>query len=318
MVDRVGCTGRFEFDPSGPYSLSASVRFLEGFAPARYEGDGANRLRLAFFADGLDRCERVAGALVRQEGDKVIVETHGEAEAETVRDQVARILSLNADGSGFPQVGVRDPVVGELQKRYPGLRPVLFYSPYEAAAWAIIGNRIRIVQAAGIKARMAQELGEIVEVDGKQEYAFPGPLSLLELGPFPGLSERKVGYLHALARATQEGGLEASYLRSLSAEEALDELKELPGIGDFSAELVLLRGVGVSDRLPVHEPRLARAVARVYGLRETPTAETLAGISERWRPYRTWVALHLRTMLEDETGEIAGGTNSSRLWRASA
>lgn len=311
MVDRVGCTGRFEIEASGPYSLKASVRFLEGFAPARYEGDGSDRLRFAFFADGLGRGERVAGALVGQEGDEVVVETCGEAAPEAVRDQVVRILSLDTDGSGFPEVGGRDPVVGKLQERYPGLRSVLFHSPYEAAAWAIIGNRIRIVQAAKIKARMAEELGKIVEVDGKEEYAFPGPSSLLELGSFPGLSERKVGYLRALARAAQEGRLEASYLRSLPAEEALARLKELPGIGEFSAELVLLRGAGVPDRLPIHEPRLARAAAMAYGLKEAPTPKELAGISERWRPYRTWVALHLRTMLEDETGEIAGRSKSS-------
>jgi hypothetical protein len=104
----------------------------------------------------------------------VVVETYGEARTEAVRDQVERILSLDVDRSGFPGVGVRDPVVGELQKRYPGLRPVLFYSPYEAAAWAVIGNRIRVVQAARIKALMAEQLGKIVEVDGKEEYAFPG------------------------------------------------------------------------------------------------------------------------------------------------
>ena len=79
------------------------------------------------------------------------METYGEARSEVVRDQVKRILSLDTDGNGFPQVGVRDPVVGKLQEGYPGLRPVLFYSPYEAAAWAIIGNRIQIVQAAKIK-----------------------------------------------------------------------------------------------------------------------------------------------------------------------
>ena len=47
-----------------------------------------------------------------------------------------------------------------------------------------------------------------------------------------------------------------------------------------------------------------------YGVGETPTEEELAGISEGWRPYRTWVALQLRTMLEDETGEIASQANT--------
>ena len=246
------------------------------------------------------------------------MESLGEAAPEAVRDQIRRILSLDVDGSGFPEVGVRDPVVGELQERYPGLRPVLFYSPYEAAAWVIIGNRIRVVQAARIKALMAEQLGKIVEVASKKEHAFPGPSGLLELGSFAGLSGRKVGYLRASARAAREGRLEASYLRTLPAEKAFVGLKELPGIGDFSAELVLLRGAGVPDQLPVHEPRVARAVAMAYGLDEPPVAEELAEIAERWRPYRTWVALLLRTMLEDETGEIAGGPNSPQSAAASA
>lgn len=314
-VETVGSTGRFELAPLGPYSIAASARFLEGFAPAHYEGGGPEHLRFAFVADGLDRGERVAGAYVYPAGENVVIETYGEAAPETVRDQVERVLSLDVDGRRFTEVGERDPVdpvVGELQERYPGLRPVCFYSPYEAAAWAIIGNRIRIVQAARVKARMAEELGEPVRIHGKNEQAFPGPSHLLRLDGFQGLSGRKVEYLRTLAHAALAGKLEASYLRSLTTTEALTGLKELSGIGDFSAELILLRGVGEPDRCPTREPRLARAVAMAYGLKETPTAEEVGEISESWRPYRTWVALHLRTMLEDETNEIAGGTRSSR------
>ncbi len=48
MVEAAERTGLFQLEPAGPYSLAASVRFLEGFAPARYEGDGTDGLRLAF------------------------------------------------------------------------------------------------------------------------------------------------------------------------------------------------------------------------------------------------------------------------------
>ena len=301
-AEAAGSTGRFELAPVGPYSISASARFLEGFAPAHYEGGGSERLRFAFVADGLGGGERVAGAYVYPEGEKVVVETYGEAAPETVRDQTERVLSLDVDGGRFLEVGERDPVVGGLQGRYPGLRPVCFYSPYEAAAWAIIGNRIRILQAAKVKARMAEELGELVQIRGKQERTFPGPSQLLDLNGFPGLSGRKAEYLRELSRAALAGKLEASYLRSLTTAEALAGLKELPGIGDFSAELILLRGAGEPDGLPAREPRLARAVAMAYGMEETPTSERVGEISEGWRPYRTWVTLHLRTMLEDETG----------------
>jgi DNA-3-methyladenine glycosylase II len=82
----------------------------------------------------------------------------------------------------------------------------------------------------------------------------------------------------------------------------------IPGIGPFSAELILLRGAGDPDFTPTAEPRLARAMAIAYAIKATPGAANIAEISEIWKPYRTWVALLLRIMLEDETHEIAGQT----------
>ncbi len=299
---------RFEIRPAGPYSLAASVKFLEGFTPAAYEGNEAGHLHLAFVADG---GEEVAGVCVRSEGKTVVGEVFGGADPEAVRRQVERILSLDVDGRAFQEVGERDPVVGRLQARYPGLRPVCFHSPYEAAAWAIIGNRIRIVQAAKIKARMARELGASVEIHDHREYAFPSPARLAQLEEFPGLSGRKVEYLRSLGHAAAEDRLDAAHLRSVPVTQALEELKELPGIGPFSAELILLRGAGEPDYVPSNEPRLGRAVAMAYGLDGPPQPEELDRLAEGWRPYRTWVSLHLRAMLEDETGEISGGAKKS-------
>ncbi len=171
-------------------------------------------------------------------------EVYGEADDGVVRRQAARILSLDVNGSDFPEVGVRDQVVQRLQARQPGFRPVLFYSPYEAAAWAIIGQRIRIVQAAKIKARMAKKLGTAVEIRGEPARAFPGPSRPLKLREFPILTPVKVERLKSLAAAVLEGKLDAGYLRSLPVEGALEELERLSGIGPFSAELILLRGAG--------------------------------------------------------------------------
>lgn len=92
-----------------------------------------------------------------------------------MRRQVERILSLDVDGAGFPALGDRDRVVGDLQRRYPGLRPVQFHTPYEAAAWAIIRHRTRMTQAATIKARLAEQFGETVDVGDKRLPAFPAP-----------------------------------------------------------------------------------------------------------------------------------------------
>ncbi|HET6814293.1 MAG TPA: DNA-3-methyladenine glycosylase 2 family protein, partial [Actinomycetota bacterium] len=147
----------FELVPRGPFSLAASAAFLEGFSPAAHRAAGDGHLHLAFVPDGE---EAAAGVCLRQPDGAVVAGVFGEADPDATREQVARILSLDVDGTGFPDVGRRDPVVGGLQARWPGLRPVGFFSPYEAAAWALVGHRIRIVQAARIKQRMADELGQ--------------------------------------------------------------------------------------------------------------------------------------------------------------
>jgi DNA-3-methyladenine glycosylase II len=294
---------RFELVPRGPFSLAASAAFLEGFAPAAHRGGEPGHLHLAFVPDG---GEAAAGVCLRQPGTGVVGEVFGEADPATVRDQVARILSLDVDGAGFPDVGRRDPVVGGLQDRWPGLRPVGFLSPYEAAAWALMVQRIRIVQAARIKERMTAELGQAVDVHGDGRHAFPGPARLADLGGYPGLTARKVGYLRSLGEAAMAGRLDAARLRALPREQALALLKELPGVGDFSAELILLRGAGDPDHLPAHEPLLRRAVALAYGLQGQPDEARLSELAEAWRPYRTWVVLLLRVLLEETTGEVRG------------
>ncbi|TNC24615.1 DNA-3-methyladenine glycosylase family protein [Amycolatopsis alkalitolerans] len=287
----------------GPFDLAASARFLEGFTPAA-RPDAAGEpgvLRLAFPVEG---SWRHAGALVRQRtlGSVEVSVVAGEEEAEAVVRQVRRILSLDVDGEGFLAAGERDPVVGRLQARYPGLRPVLFHSPYEAACWTIIGNRIRMSQAARIKQRIAERHGEAVEVGGQRLASFPEPRALQAIEQPMGLPEVKIERLRAIARAAQEGLLEAESLRAFDPGEALERLQQLPGIGPFSAQLILVRGAGHPDVFPDKEQRLHEEMRELYAL-PAATAADLAAVADGWRPYRSWVALLFRSHREARLAE---------------
>jgi DNA-3-methyladenine glycosylase II len=78
-------------------------------------------------------------------------------------------------------------------------------------------------------------------------------------------------------------------------------VQQVKGLGPFAAELVVVRGANAPDALPRHEPRLDAEIAERYGL-----GHTLAEVSQAWRPYRTWAAVHLRALREQRTGETAG------------
>lgn len=284
----------------GPFDLTASARFLEGFAPAA-RADAASRpgeLRLAF---PVAPHWRPVGVLVKQSKPDGPVRMAVQGDPSDVDHGVVaarRILSLDVDATTFPAVGARDPVAGELQARYPGLRPVAFHSPYEAACFAVIGHRIRMVQAATIKRNLAVELGIPVTVHGVTLPTFPSPEVLRALPRVPMVSEVKSDRLKGIAEAALAGRLDAEELRSLPVEEGLARLKTLPGIGDFSAELILLRGAAHPDGFPLAETRLHEEMQRLYPV--TTKAE-MREAAEAWRPFRTWVSLLLRVHREDRS-----------------
>jgi DNA-3-methyladenine glycosylase II len=298
----------FDLHARGPYSLAASARFLEGFAPAAQVPATSDHTHWAFAADD---CVSHVGVCLLARGDGVavtVLDGHGAA----LRDQVERILSLDADGAAFAAVGDRDPVVGRLQQRLAGLRPVLFFTPYEAAAWAVISHRVRLLQAAAVKQRLQQELGAEIMIHGERRLAFPSPERALASAALPGLSALKAERLRAVAEAAMSGRLDAARLRALPADEAIAALKALPGIGDFYAQLILIRGVGSPDFLPTAESRLLRAVGLAYGI-ESPSQADVERIAESWRPFRSWVAFLLRVSLAAAAHEAArSGTPAIR------
>jgi DNA-3-methyladenine glycosylase II len=285
-----------ELATSGSFDLAASARFLEGFSPAA-RPDAAARSGELRFAFPAEPSWRPVGVVVRQEQPDapVLARVVGDpSDVDSALAHARRILSLDVDGSGFAEVGARDPVVGDLQRSNPGLRPVAFHSPYEAACWTILSQRVRMTQAAAIKEQLAQRLGTPVDVDGVTLTAFPDPTTLLRQPHVPLVNEVKSARLKAVAQAALAGELDANLLRGLPIPEALERLRRIPGIGVFSAELTLLRGAAHPDAFPTVERRLQEELTRAYRL-DNPTQADFEHIAEAWRPYRTWVSFLFRS-----------------------
>ncbi len=275
-------------DVLGPWSLLTSRTFWEGFTPAALPAAGDRRLRTVFRVDADWSRAEVA---VTQDGGTALVEVTGDGDLDAARAQACRFLSLDVDARGWPDVGRRDPVIADAQQRLPGLRPCGFHSPYEAAAWAVLSQRLRIAAAAALRARLIAEHGD----DGA--FPAPGRLRALELD-LPG---RKAEYLHAVAEAALDGRLDGAALRALDPDDAVRSVEEIKGLGPFAAELVVLRGANAPDALARHERRLDAEVVERYG-----AGRTVADVSPAWRPFRTWAAVHLRALREARTGEMAG------------
>src|SRR4051794_18365149 len=198
---------------SGPYDLARQSEFFGDWVHAA--GDG---IVMAFPVEGWTHS---AAVVLRQRGGVIEGEVRGAGGcrgAEAAWAQALAVLSLDADGTGYPAVGERDPVLGELQRKHAFLRPVLFHSPYEAACAFVIGHRMRMTQSRAIRARMAREYGEAFQAGGATVHAFPSPHRLREVTATPGVGDEKIARLHGIADAAMNGLLDRGRLRDLPVE----------------------------------------------------------------------------------------------------
>ena len=282
----------FTIVPDGSFSLRAAAGF--GFGPNMgrpvYE---EARMKLAFVTDDF---QHHAAVYLRQGTDgAVVANVSSDADLSVIENQVRRILSLDHSGTEWAKVGKTDPIVGRLQRDHEGLRPVLFHSPYEAAAWSIISARRQRAQGAVIRNRLSAAYGEVYVSDGEESLAFPTPEALLGVDSVQGLDDVRVGRLHAVAHAALEGQLEPSLLLGMPPVAALEHLQKLPGIGPLYSTLILLRSTGATDIMTGFEPRIASYLAHFYNLgRPAATADEVEQISEGWRPFRTWTSVLCR------------------------
>lgn len=289
----------FEMIPDGPFDLENQTAHFGGWPRL---GDA---IILAFPVEGWGSS---AAVVMRQENGGIEGEVHGAVDdtvAQRAWQQALATVSLDVDGSGFLDVGRRDPVIGRLQSEFKNLRPVLFHSPYEAACAFLIGHRITILQTRRIRQQMAEAAGAAIAVDGQSFRAFPDPHALLKLDEFPGVASVKIERLHAAARAALDGKLDREHLRSLPENQALQLLRTLPGIGEFFAQAVLMRGAGLVDAV-TDDDLTPRAIQLLYRLKERPTRAQVHKRAQAWRPFRMWAVVLLNVWIRSQPADVKG------------
>jgi len=292
-------------DPLGPFNLLHQNQFFNGW-PALQADD--KTIVMAFPVEGWTGS---AAVTLRQEADgSVNVAARGQGDAERAVQQALAALSLDEDGSQWPEVGGRDPFLANLQRQYEYMRPTMFHSPYEAAAAFVIGHRITIPQARKLRAAMAEELGDAIDVEGESFSAFPSPQRMLTLDNYKGLNETKIARLHAIAKAALDGWLDRDHLRAVDDETALRELEALPGVGPFFSQGILYRGAGKKDGF-TKDDMTYHAIRTAYTLGDKPEAQEMLEVADKWRPYRMWAIVLLHVWLR-ETGNFPKRTFSQR------
>jgi DNA-3-methyladenine glycosylase II len=215
-----------------------------------------------------------------------------------VGELVTRLLNLDLDLTLFVGAVRNDPVMAALAMRLRGLKPPRTATVFEALVDSIIEQQISLSAAHSIERRVVRTFGDILELEGIQYFAFPSPERLadaaLEELRACGLSGKKAEYITGIARRIREGSLDLeNHGPGEETGAVIRELSTLRGVGVWTAELAVLRGLSRLDAIPADDLGIRRAISRYYS-RKTRIDNTEArGVAGAWGEWRGLAAFYL-------------------------
>lgn len=218
---------------------------------------------------------------------------------------VARILNLDDDLTPFYQSVMDDLPMYALVQRLRGLKAPTTPSLFEALVDSIIEQQISLNVARALESRLVKLFGDTLVIDDRTYYAFPTP-EALALGTAEnfracGLSARKGEYIRNAAGKFVEGEIDSTKFSNLKdSESIIDELCKLRGVGRWTAELAILRGLHRVDAVPADDLGIRRAVSQRYRDGRKINGEETRNIAERWGEYKGLACFYL--LIADQMG----------------
>ncbi len=275
--------------PIGPYDFGLCLRIGRSFSSDPFQDAAVLRVAVRI----RDNPTVLEMRQARRDPSTLEIRAIPPTSASTLK-QIARwILFAELDLRPFYRLAASDSVLGPITQRLHGLKPMRPASLFEMLIIAITEQQISLVAAHRIRARITERFGD--PVDGL--WAFPTPRRLAESSVADlmtcGLSERKSEYVKGMANKVVNGLLDLDRLEKLSDEDVRSLLLKERGIGPWSADYFLVRGLSRPDRVPADDLGIRKVVGRFLGRGQRLSSQGTMRKLSPFKPYRGLAAFYL-------------------------
>ena len=217
-----------------------------------------------------------------------------------------RLLGLRVDLHNFYRLASRETKLRQLAQRFLGMKPPRFPSVFEALINAIACQQLSLTFGITLLNRLTERYGLGSCSEGR---AFPRPDDLGEVEVQAlralGYSRNKGQAVIDAARAIREGTLALDSVAAMDDTETIHRLMALRGVGRWTAEYTLLRGLGRIHQFPGDDVGAQKGLQRWLQLKRPPNYDHVRRVLRKWRPYAGLIYFHLLLDGLDQRGWVA-------------
>ena len=203
------------------------------------------------------------------------------------------VLNVDFDIRPFYRMANSNKKLRPIVKELRGLRPLRPASLFEMLVTAITEQQITLRLAYLMREKITAKYGDVVE--GTPVFPDEHTLSKASLSSLVqcGLSHRKAEYVRDLSRMVADKQIDLEELRQMPDDEVYSTLTQIRGIGPWTAEYVLVRGLGRPDRVPAEDLGIRDVVGKYLGNGERVEAPRVQELLKPFAPFRGLTAYYL-------------------------
>lgn len=217
---------------------------------------------------------------------------------------LAKIVGRRAQAHLFEARSAHEPAIKRLTAIRPGLRITRTLTAFDAIVWSIIGQQISLPFAYQLLRELVEMIGEVAP-GGLRAMPLAHDVAQLDESALINVkfSRAKASYLVGIARQVSSGELDLVAAEENSAVAAYSSLESCRGLGPWSVNYVMMRGMGFGDCAPIGDAGLRRALAVFEGLSERLTDKQMAELMVPFAPHRSLATFHMWRSLDNALGD---------------
>ena len=273
----------------GPHNFPLCVRAAKSFSPDPHQDFSV--LRSAVRIHG-----RPTVLEMRQVGHEpatIEIRTTLSDSASEIKQVAGKIIFADLDLNPFYRMASTHPILGPIIQKLQGLKPMRPASSFEMLVIAITEQQISLAAAYRIRMKITERFGD--QVDGLWAFPTPQRLRVRSVAHLMtcGLSRRKAEYVKGLSAMVADNVLNLDRLETMPDEDVRTLLLQVRGLGPWSVEYFLVRGLSRPDRVPAEDIGLRSIVGRHLARGQRLTPQGIMRKLSPFKPYRGLAAFYM-------------------------